>query len=220
MNRLLLILSLIIAGYGCQSIQSSNQEKDTAKALLPKAQPGEAVATFGGGCFWAMQEVFNEVKGVRTTVAGYAGGDTVNPTYEEVGTDQTGHAETVQVYYNPKVISYDKLLDAFFAGHDPTTKDRQGPDVGRDYRSIVFYRNEDEKARIAAAIKRENDSDHHIDPVVTEVVPFKAFYPAEKYHQNYLRSHTNEFYIQKISVPKIEKFRKRMEGYVKDAIPL
>ena len=220
MKRILFLLALTIAGFSCQQVQSSSQEKDASMAPLPKPKPGEAVATFGGGCFWAMQEVFNEVKGVRATVAGYAGGDVANPTYEQVGTDQTGHAETVQVYYDPTVISFDKLVDAFFAGHDPTTKDRQGPDVGRDYRSIVFYRNADEKARIAAAIKRENDSDHHIDPVVTEVVPFKAFYPAEKYHQNYLRLHPNEYYIQKVSVPKVEKFRKRMPDYVKDAISL
>nr|WP_293843221.1 peptide-methionine (S)-S-oxide reductase MsrA [uncultured Arsenicibacter sp.] len=222
MKRIIMLWSLaalwLTGGTGCQTADSSNQIKDTALAQLPKARPGEAVATFGGGCFWAIQEEFNEVKGVRTTVAGYAGGDVEFPTYEQVGTDQTGHAETVQVYYDPKVISFEKLLEGFFTGHDPTTKNRQGPDIGRDYRSIVFYRNAAEKATIDAVIKRENASGHHTGPIVTEVVPFKAFYPAEKYHQNYLKQHPDEYYIQKISVPKVEKFRKKMAGHLKDGL--
>ncbi|GAB3561860.1 peptide-methionine (S)-S-oxide reductase MsrA [Spirosoma luteolum] len=194
----------------------STYGQDRTPAKLPALKPGEAVATFAGGCFWAMEEGMNQLKGVREVVSGYAGGTTKNPSYEEVGTDLTGHAESVQVYYDPKVISYAKLLDAFFAGHDPTTLNRQGPDVGRDYRSVAFYRTPAEKAEIEAAIKRVNDSKHYSGKVVTEVTPLQVFYPAENYHQNYFALHPEQPYIQRVSLPKVEKLRKAMKGYLKN----
>ncbi|GAB3898568.1 peptide-methionine (S)-S-oxide reductase MsrA [Larkinella knui] len=191
------------------------QTQDTNPAKLPALKPGEAVATFAGGCFWAQEEGFDQLKGVREVISGYAGGTVKNPTYEQVGTDQTGHAESVQVYYDPSVISYSELLDAFFAGHDPTTLNRQGPDVGRDYRSVAFYRTPAEKQAIEAAIQRTNASKHYKNPVVTEVVAFKEFYPAENYHQNYCKLHPNQPYIQSVSLPKVEKLRKAMKGKLK-----
>ncbi|QJW89910.1 peptide-methionine (S)-S-oxide reductase MsrA [Spirosoma taeanense] len=200
---------------GCNQQPTTNTVKDTRPATLPQLQPGEAVATFAGGCFWCLEEELQLLKGVREVVSGYAGGDLENPTYEQVGTDQTGHAESVQVYYDPKVISYDVLLDGFFAGHDPTTPNREGPDVGTQYRSIAFYRTPDEKVRIEAAIQRENASEHHQDRIVTQVVPFKAFYPAEVYHQGYYRLHPDELYIRKVSQPKVEEFRERMAKWLK-----
>ncbi|GAB2574987.1 peptide-methionine (S)-S-oxide reductase MsrA [Spirosoma areae] len=183
---------------------------DINPAKLPELQPGEAVATVGGGCFWAIQEEMNLLKGVRAAVSGYAGGHLDYPTYEQVGTDQTGHAETVQIYYNPAVLSYDALLDAFFAGHDATQLNRQGPDVGRHYRSVAFYRTPGEKARIEAAIKR--DQAKHEVPVVTQIVPFRAFFPAETYHQDYYRTNLYNMYIHLVSKPKVEKFKERMAG--------
>ena len=189
--------------------------QDTAPAKLPTLKPGEAVATFAGGCFWAQEEGFDQLRGVREVISGYAGGHTKNPTYREVGTDETGHAESVQVYYDPTVISYPELLTAFFAGHDPTTLNRQGPDQGRDYRSVAFYRTPAEKAAIDAAIKQTNASKHYPNPVVTEVLPLTVFYPAEIYHQNYCKLHPDQPYIQSVSLPKVEKLRKAMKGKLK-----
>ncbi|WP_338872153.1 peptide-methionine (S)-S-oxide reductase MsrA [Spirosoma sp. SC4-14] len=207
----LFALSLLILT-GC----AQGQSKDYTFAKLPAPKSGEAVATFAGGCFWAMEEGMNQLKGVHKVISGYAGGTTKNPTYEQVCTDQTGHAESVQVYYDPKVITYPQLLDAFFAGHDPTTLNRQGPDVGRDYRSMIFYRTPAEKAEIEAAIKRVNESGHYSGKVVTEVEPFKVFYPAENYHQNYFALHPDQPYIQRVSLPKVEKLRKAMAGHLKN----
>ncbi|MBC8154615.1 MAG: peptide-methionine (S)-S-oxide reductase MsrA [Bacteroidetes bacterium] len=196
---------------GCAQAQTA----DTAPAKLPVLKPGEAVATFAGGCFWAQEEGFDQLIGVREVISGYAGGTVKNPTYEQVGTDRTGHAESVQVYYDPKVISYNDLLTAFFAGHDPTTLNRQGPDAGRDYRSVAFYRTPAEKQAIEAAIKQVNASKHYPNPVVTEVAPLTVFYPAENYHQNYMKLHPDQSYIQQVSLPKVEKLRKAMKGKLK-----
>ncbi len=180
-------LLLLTALIGCQqqSTQTTGSAKDTSPAKLPTLQPGEAVATLAAGCFWCTEEELESLKGVRAVVSGYAGGTVDYPTYEQVGSGQTDHAEAVQVYYDPKVISFDTLLTAFFAGHDPTTLNRQGPDVGTQYRSIAFYRTPAEKVSIDAAINRENKAGHHTRPVVTQVEPFKAFFPAEVYHQGY-----------------------------------
>lgn len=209
-------LFISLAFTGCQQRPTTAAAvKDVSPAKLPALQPGEAVATLAGGCFWCVEEELESLKGVREVISGYAGGELENPTYEQVGTDETGHAEAVQVYYDPKVLSYDVLLDAFFAGHDATTRDRQGPDIGKQYRSVAFYRTPEEKTRIEAAIKRENASGHHEDPVVTQVVPFKAFYPAEVYHQGYYRQHPDELYVRTVSKPKVEKFRERMARWLK-----
>ncbi len=196
---------------GCANAQ------DKSMAVLPKPAPGEAVATFGSGCFWASTEVFSELKGVNKVIAGYAGGNTKNPTYEEVGTRTTNHAECAQVYYDPKVISYETLVKAFFSAHDPTTLNRQGPDEGTDYRSIAFYRTPEEKKILEAAIKEVNESKHYNNPVVTQVVPFTVFYPAEKYHQGYYKAHIAEGngYLTGVSEVKVMKMRKAMKPYLK-----
>ncbi|WP_338868040.1 peptide-methionine (S)-S-oxide reductase MsrA [Spirosoma sp. SC4-14] len=219
-QKLILISGLFLGTQPLNSCQQSpttasseaTNPIDTRLATMPSLQPGEAVATFGGGCFWAVEAEMKSLKGVRAVVSGYAGGDLDFPTYEQVGTDQTGHAESVQVYYNPKIIPYAVLLDAFFAGHDATELNRQGPDIGRHYRSVVFYRTPAEKADIEAAIRRE--SAKHKAPIVTQVVPFPAFYPAERYHQNYYKLHPYSLYIQLVSKPKVTKFRNRMEGWL------
>ncbi|WP_019987985.1 peptide-methionine (S)-S-oxide reductase MsrA [Rudanella lutea] len=216
----LTLLSLaLLTGCGQKSNTTTQSDvKDTTPAPLPELKPGEAVATFAGGCFWCIEEEFEQLKGVREVISGYAGGDLENPTYEQVGTDQTGHAEAVQIYYDPKVIPYDTLLTAFFAGHDPTTPDRQGPDIGKQYRSMAFYRTPDEKARIEATIGRVNASGHFDNPVVTQVVPFKAFYAAEVYHQGYYRAHPENPYVENVSKPKVEKFQKAMKAWLKEGL--
>ena len=215
-TQLVLLITVLFASCQQHPTEKTPTVIDTKPAKLPAVQPGEAVATLAGGCFWAVQEEMKRLKGVRTAVSGYAGGDLAYPTYEQVGTDQTGHAEAVQVYYNPAIISYDVLLDAFFAGHDPTQVNRQGPDIGKHYRSAVFYRTPQEKARIDASIQRENASGHHQGRVVTQVVPYAAFYPAEGYHQDYYRHNPYNMYIQLVSKAKVETFAERMEKWVRE----
>jgi peptide-methionine (S)-S-oxide reductase len=210
MKRFSLYIVTILLFYGCANGQTT---KDFA--TMPQAKPGEKIATFGGGCFWSMSEAMSELKGVNKVISGYAGGTTKNPSYEDVGSQQTGHAEVVQIYYDPNVISYNTLAEAFFFAHDPTELNRQGPDVGTDYRSIVFYRTPGEKTILLDMIKRINASKHYTDPIVTQVVPFIAFYPAEKYHQGYYRLHGNNPYIGSVSEPKVMKFRKVMKAELK-----
>ncbi|TFH03241.1 MAG: peptide-methionine (S)-S-oxide reductase MsrA [Nitrosopumilus sp.] len=146
-------------------------------------------ATFGAGCFWHVEDLLNKTKGVKSTAAGYIGGQLTNPTYEEVCTDKTGHAEAVQVEYDPDEISFEELLDVFWSNHNPTTLNRQGPDVGIQYRSAIFYHDEKQK-EIAEKSKQELEkSAKFSDPIVTEIVPAPAFYKAEEYHQKYFKKH-------------------------------
>jgi peptide-methionine (S)-S-oxide reductase len=182
---------------------------------LPQLKPGEKVADFAAGCFWASTEAMSELKGVDKVVAGYAGGNKPHPTYEEVCTDETGHAESVQVYYDPQVISYAKLVEAFFYAHNPTELNYQGPDQGTSYRSIAFYRTPQEKMVIENAIKILNTSKFYGAPIVTQVVPFTVFYPAEQYHQGYYRLHPDDSYIDGVSKPKVEKMRKMEKAALK-----
>ncbi len=198
-----------------QSTNATEASTDTSPAILPTLQPGEAVATFAAGCFWCTEAQFESLRGVREVVSGYAGGELDKPTYEQVGSGQTGHAESFQVYYDPSVIPFDTLVKAFFIGHDASSLNRQGPDVGTQYRSVAFYRTPAEKATIETAIQREDASGHYSRPVVTQVVPFKEFFPAEVYHQGYYYSHPNEMYVSSVSRPKVEKFRKRMDSWLK-----
>lgn len=211
MKKVSLYFLSIILLWGCAQGQPENH----SFAKLPEAKPGEKVATFAGGCFWAMSEAMSELKGVNKVVAGYAGGTTKNPTYENVCTKTTGHAESVQIYYNPSVISYAQLVEAFFYAHDPTTLDRQGPDDGDDYRSAIFYRTLEEKATVEALIKKVNATHHYDNPIVTQVVPYKVLYPAEVYHQGYYRLHPESAYIESVSVPKVKKMRKAVPQLLK-----
>ncbi len=179
---------------------------------LPKPGPGEKVATFGGGCFWSMSEAMSELKGVNKVISGYAGGTAKNPTYDQVATQTTGHAECSQTYYDPKVISFTTLVNAFFFAHDPTELNRQGPDVGTDYRSIAFYRTPEEKNILLGLIKKINKSKYYHGAIVTQVVSFTTFYVAENYHQGYYRLNPGSTYIRQVSKPKVIKFRKVMHA--------
>jgi peptide-methionine (S)-S-oxide reductase len=182
---------------------------------LPKPAPGEEVATFGGGCFWSMSEAMLELKGVNKVISGYAGGTTKNPTYDQVASKTTGHAECSQIYYDPKVVSFETIARAFFFAHDPTELNRQGPDEGTEYRSIAFYRTPEEKSVIMGLIREINNSKHYPKAIVTRVVPFSAFYVAENYHQGYYRLNGDKPYIVQVSKPKVMKFRKAMHAQLK-----
>jgi peptide-methionine (S)-S-oxide reductase len=173
------------------------------------------VATFAEGCFWHSEIVFQSLVGVRDAVSGYSGGHTTNPDYDAVSTGQTGHAESVQVYYDPSVVSYETLVAAFFASQDPTTLNRQGNDAGTEYRSIAFYRNEKEKKIIEAEISRLTASKKYKNKIVTEVVPFEKFYPAEAYHQEYISNNPGNGYVQNVSIPDFIRFKKEFKGNYK-----
>lgn len=192
MKRIIAFLSTILI------ITTMNAQSNT----------GTLKATLGGGCFWCLEAVFEQVKGVKSVVSGYAGGNTVNPTYEEVCSGHTGHAEVVQIEYDPILVSYEDLLNVFFAIHDPTTLNRQGADVGTQYRSIVFYHSPAQKATIEKVLADLKASKAFSAPIVTEVTAFDKFYVAEKYHQNYFAQHPNQPYCQIVISPKLEKFRK------------
>lgn len=160
-------------------------------------------ATLGGGCFWCMEAVFERVPGVRAVTSGYAGGHTVNPTYKQVCTGETGHAEVVQIEYDPAQVTFEQLLELFWKAHDPTSLNRQGADVGTQYRSVIFYENERQKA--AAEKSRAEAARRFSKPIVTEIAPLKAFYPAETYHQDYYRKNPDAAYCRMVIRPKLEK---------------
>ena len=166
-------------------------------------------ATLGGGCFWCLEAVYELVNGVESVVSGYAGGHVVNPSYEQVCTGTTGHAEVTQVTYNPSVVSLSHILDIFFTIHDPTTLNRQGYDVGPQYRSIILYHDDEQKAEAEAAIKRVAEQGLYRDPLVTQLEPLDIFYQAESYHQEYFRSNPGASYCQVIIEPKVAKFREK-----------
>ncbi|HMM10842.1 MAG TPA: peptide-methionine (S)-S-oxide reductase MsrA [Bacteroidales bacterium] len=174
---------------------------------LASGQSHETI-TLGGGCFWCIEAVFQRVKGVEKVVSGYAGGKIANPTYREVTSGLTGHAEVVQLTFDPKVISVEKILEVFFKMHDPTTLNRQGADVGTQYRSVIFYHTEKQQQIAAQIIRRLSEEKVWDKPIVTELSPMKAFYKAEEYHQNYFNRNPNQGYCQFVIVPKLEKFNK------------
>ncbi|MEW6299269.1 MAG: peptide-methionine (S)-S-oxide reductase MsrA [Thermodesulfobacteriota bacterium] len=180
---------------------------ETAQAQATP-QGGRELATLGGGCFWCLEAVYTELKGVERVVSGYAGGTVPNPTYEAVCEEETGHAEVVQLTFDPRVISYKDILHVFFTIHDPTTLNRQGPDVGTQYRSVIFYHSPEQR-RIAEDTIGELTAAKIWDaPIVTEVVPFEAFYPAEEYHQRYFERNPTWPYCVYVVAPKVAKARK------------
>ena len=183
-----------------------------ALALLPAATPARTTldtAVFAGGCFWGVEAVFEHTKGVRDVVSGYAGGKDSNPSYEQVGSGGTGHAESVQVVYDPSAVSYATLLRVFFSvAHDATELNRQGPDVGTRYRSAIFYRSEAQKREAEAYIRQLTAAKYYPDPIVTEVAQLNGFYAAEPYHQDFMARHPDYPYIVFYDRPKVEKFKR------------
>ena len=173
-------------------------------------------ATLGAGCFWCVEAVFQDLRGVERVVSGYAGGSVMNPTYQQVCSGNTGHAEVVQITFDPEAISFEDLLYVFWRTHDPTTLNRQGADVGTQYRSVILYHDEQQKA-IAEKSKQETDaSGLWPDPIVTEISPFRDFYEAETYHQDYYRQNPNQGYCRLVIDPKVRKFRKEFQHQLKD----
>ena len=164
-------------------------------------------ATFAMGCFWCTEAKFQQLRGVKKVVSGFSGGHVAHPSYEEVCTGNTGHAETCNIIYDPKVITYDELLEAFFVAHDPTQLNRQGNDVGTQYRSAIFYHNADQKNKANYYIAKLNTAKAYKSPIVTQVVPFKVFYKAEDYHQNYYNLNGNQPYCKYVIQPELEKFK-------------
>jgi peptide-methionine (S)-S-oxide reductase len=176
------------------------------------------VATFGGGCFWCTEAVFEELKGVEKVESGYSGGSTNNPTYKEISTGLTGHAEVIHITFNPKEVAFTELLDVFFATHDPTTLNRQGADIGTQYRSGVFYHNKQQKVEAKNFIKSLEKEKIFDDKIVTEVTAFDVFYIAENYHQNYYNNNKTQGYCSAVINPKLIKFRKKFKEKLKKNI--
>jgi peptide-methionine (S)-S-oxide reductase len=181
--------------------------QDTGKSQVQSTN--DEIATLGGGCFWCLEAVFTELDGVKEVVSGYAGGDVADPTYEQVCTGSTGHAEVVQITYNAEKIDYEFLLDVFFSIHDPTTLNRQGADVGTQYRSVIFYHNEHQKNVSEDKIQEIEDEGIWDNPIVTQIAPLQEFYPAEDYHQNYFKKNPFAGYCRAVISPKVLKFRAR-----------
>lgn len=180
-----------------------------AQQNLPLANAGFELATLAGGCFWCLEAVYQQLKGVNKVVSGYAGGSVANPTYQQVCTGATGHAEVVQVTFDPVVISYRELLQVFFTIHDPTTLNRQGADVGTQYRSAIFYHSAAQKTTAEAVMAEFTAAGIWDKPIVTELNALEVFFQAEDYHQNYFRNHPSQSYCQVVIAPKVAKFRKQ-----------
>jgi peptide-methionine (S)-S-oxide reductase len=211
------LIALLVSSVSFTSCaQRSSVDVKIPVAATTKPVKGEAVATFAEGCFWHSEIVFQSLVGVRDAVSGYAGGTDTRPDYEKVSTGETGHAESVQVYYDPAVISYQTLVQAFFASQDPTQLNRQGNDVGTEYRSVAFYRSEKEKEIIAAEIASLTASGKYKNKIVTQVVPFTKFYPAEDYHQEYISQHPSQPYVRSISIPDFMHFKNNFKGPFKE----
>lgn len=180
-----------------------------------KPPKNKAIAVFAEGCFWCSEHIFEAVDGVGEVVSGYSAGKIKNPTYEQVCTETTGHAEAVLVYYDPSKISFRELVKVFFASHDPTTPNQQGPDRGSSYRSIAFYQNEVEKGIVLEEIEAVNQSKRFKNKVVTEVLPIQKFYKAEDYHQDYILHHPQNSYVKNVSIPRFELFKRTYKGKFK-----
>lgn len=218
MNQLTLnIVSLICCipmMLNCQQPQDTTQIKDNY--MKPIENSNLETATFGAGCFWCIEAAFDQLNGVHQVQSGYAGGHVENPSYKEVTTGETGHAEVLQVYYDPKVISYETLLDAFWVIHDPTQLNRQGNDVGTQYRSEIFYHNEQQKELAEKALKQQNESGLYSKPIVTKISDLNNnFYPAEDYHTDYYELNSTQPYCSNVIAPKLQKFYKVFKDILK-----
>ena len=212
MKSIFAIAALVFVS-GCA--MSQNNDLKIQAGIKQKPSPNESVAYFSEGCFWHTEIVFQSLVGVRDAISGYAGGNKSNPDYEKVSSGETGHAETVQVYYDPSKISFETLVKAFFASHDPTQLNRQGNDVGLQYRSIAFYSDENEKKIIDSEIKKLAGEKKYSKKIVTEVKPVSKFYPAENYHQEYILHNPGNSYVRNVSIPDFLRFKKEFKGKFK-----
>jgi len=220
MRKNILIISLLtflgsISGYSCKEVKSINKESEIIEMDSIQNLNLEK-ATFGGGCFWCTEAIYERVEGVHTVMSGYAGGHVKNPTYKQVCDGTTGHAEVIQIGYDPKVVSYDELLEIFFKTHDPTTLNRQGADVGTQYRSVIFYHNDEQKKKAEYYKAKLDTSGAWDNSIVTEISPLNNYYPAEDYHQDYYENNSNQGYCAFVIGPKVEKFEKVFKSKLKE----
>ncbi len=213
-STILMAIFVLGAAISCQETKLSNKLKEDESAMNnPSAKTD--TATFGQGCFWCSEAIFERIEGVKSVFSGYAGGHVTNPTYEQVCNGNTGHAEVIQIIFDPDVISYEELLKIFWKTHDPTTLNRQGADVGEQYRSIILYHNDEQKEK-AEYYKNELEKSGAWDkPIVTQIVPFTKFYKAEDYHQDYFEKNPYQGYCSFVIAPKVEKFEKVFKDKLK-----
>jgi peptide-methionine (S)-S-oxide reductase len=195
---------------GAQQAQDSSKEQGETTDKNQSTKKKIETATFGGGCFWCMEAQFERIPGVKNVVSGFSGGRVPNPTYEMVCTGLTGHAEVIQIDFDPSIISFEKLLTFFWAAHDPTTLNSQGPDFGTQYRSIILYHDDEQKAAAIKSYKEQMAHRSRRSPIVTQLVPFVAFYPADEHHQDYFRNNPYSEYSQAIIEPKVRKLIKKL----------
>lgn len=212
MEKLVLSLILLVS---CQAKEKKYVVQEYKEPIKMNIQEGKEVATFAGGCFWCTEAIFQEVKGVEKVVSGYTGGFIKNPAYREVCNGTTGHAEAIQITFNPELVSYEDLLEIFFGTHDPTTLNRQGADVGTQYRSEVFYHSEAQKEKAEKYIQWIEQEKLYSNPIVTKVSPASEFYAAEEYHQDYYSQNSQQGYCQMVIAPKLEKLRKYYQSKLK-----
>ena len=212
----LFLLPLVIAAQMNSCDAASSSKPTTTETAAPESPipertelvGGKETATLAGGCFWCTEAIFKELRGVERVESGYSGGKVTNPTYEQVSSGTTGHAESIQITFDPKVISFKELLEVFFVTHDPTTLNQQGADMGTQYRSAVFYHSKEQKRMAEEVIKEITDQKIYSAPIVTKLEPFNAFYKAEEYHQNYYERNPDKGYCRIVIEPKVLKFRK------------
>ena len=210
-----MIHCLLLSGFWLSAVCGGAGGTDKAASRDSRRAEDKEVVTLGGGCFWCTEAIFSELRGVEKVESGYSGGHVANPTYEQVCTGRTGHAEVVQITFNPKAISLKDLIEVFFTVHDPTTLNRQGADVGTQYRSVIFYRTAEQKATAEQAIKDIQAAGIWGAPIVTELTPFTAFYKAEDYHQQYFELNGEQPYCRVVIAPKVAKFREHFRSLLK-----
>lgn len=212
-----MLIFLISPLISCSSGSSQSQEDQPVIAQKTSAELAKyKKAYFASGCFWCVEAIFESVRGVEEAISGYSGGKEANPTYEQVSRGSTGHAEAVEVYYDPDVVSFETLVEVYYGSHNPTTVDGQAPDFGKQYRSIIFYQNDEEK-KIAEDYKAKLEASGKYDePIATEIVPFKKFWVAEDYHQNYERNHPDQPYVKNVSIPRLRKFQAKYPELLKE----
>jgi peptide-methionine (S)-S-oxide reductase len=206
------LVSILLLNVSCG--QAKTQTKNMNEEMISAGTKTDT-ATFGTGCFWCTEAIFQELKGVLKVTSGYSGGNIANPSYEDVCTGTTGHAECLQVIYDPSVISFDELLEVFWEAHDPTTLNRQGNDAGTQYRSVIFYHSPEQKEKAQHYKAELNKNGAYPNPIVTEITPFSHFYAAENYHQDYYRTHGSAPYCYLVIRPKVEKFEKVFKAKLK-----
>jgi peptide-methionine (S)-S-oxide reductase len=213
--KFIMLTAILFSAISLVSCNASSKQNIAMHEVIIPTGLKTDTATFGTGCFWCTEAVFQELKGVYKVTSGYSGGTVKNPSYEDVCSGTTGHAECLQVVYDPKVISFDELLEVFWEAHDPTTLNRQGNDVGTQYRSVIFYHNEEQKKKAEEYKIKLDKSGAYNNPIVTEITAFNHFYAAENYHQDYYRLHGSQPYCTFVIRPKVEKFEKVFKDKLK-----